>query len=97
MKIKGWLAAMASAVTLAWFVVPAQAGSANVAGALQAGNGPNAEVQQVHWRGRGYYYRPYRHYYYGPRYRHRHYYYHGPRHYRRHWGHHRHWRHHRHW
>jgi hypothetical protein len=91
MKLKGWLAAVASAVTLAWFAVPAQAGVAGAAGTLQAATTPNAEVQQVHWRGRGYYYRPYRwRYYYGPRYRHRHYYYYGPRYYgpryyRRHW------------
>jgi hypothetical protein len=93
MKLKGWLAAMASAMTLAWIAVPAQAGSASVAGALQAGTKPSSEVQLAHWRGRGYYYgyRPYRRYYYGPRYRHRYYNY-GPRyHHRRHWRYHRYW------
>lgn len=100
MKLKGWLAAMAGAMTLAWFAVPAQASPAGIGGALQAGTKPNAEVQFAHWRGRGYYYRPYRGgYYYGPRYRYRYYYgprfygprfygprFYGPRYYRRHWG-----------
>jgi hypothetical protein len=92
MKLKHWLAAMASAAALGLVAVPAQAAPAGLAGSPQAADAATTDVKPVHWNGRRYHYRRYgRGYYYGPRYRHRHYYgpgfrfYYGPRYYRRHW------------
>lgn len=95
MKLKSWLTGLAGAATLGLVALPAEAAPAGGLSAAQGAAAPTTDVQQAHWYGRRYGYRPYS-YDYGPRrygyygYRPDFRLYYGPRYHRRHW-HYRHW------